>query len=290
MSAPLLLDVSPLLHRAYYLEESQAQQDGRSPMPGARLVAMLDGLIRRFDLAPGAPVAAVFDSWPTWRHDEYPPYKAKRAPKPDELRDFLRTARRILEVHGFPAVKVQGFEADDVICSLAHRTDDAIVVSGDKDFFQFLGVRGCRMWDPLLDDGVGGRGDWVTALGVWKKFGIDLRTEPASKIVEIQALMGDPTDGIPGAHGIGQKTAIRLVQEFGTADRAVRAARADALPKDLRRWTAKLVAGAEDVRMSHRLATLRPDLDVECGRMGEPDGAALAELVRGWGATEARAA
>ena len=276
-SGPVLIDVSHVIYRAYY----------GSPEPhDQHAVVQLLPMVRhlREQLRP-THGAAVFDpSGQTWRHRVCWDYKAHRPPKPDGLRVFARLVPSVFEAYGWPILCVDGYEADDVLASLVHRHHDAVVVTSDKDLMQLWGRNGCRIWDPKKvlphapDDTW--RGDWVTWQDVHKRFGVDPRTEDPARVVEVQALMGDASDGIPGARGVGIVTAVRLIQEYGTADAVIAAARAEALPKAVRRYGPALVEHADTVRMSRRLASLEVGLDVTAGPMRAPDEEAIARLVR----------
>lgn len=154
--------------------------------------------------------AVVFDaSGSRMREEKYPEYKAQRPEVPDELGEQVPWIRRLVEAHHFPLFSVEGYEADDVIGTLAKRAVEAgmevIIVAGDKDFMQLIGER-VRMQDTLRD--VTYDADLVV-----KKWGVR-----PSQMVDLLALMGDSVDNIPGVAGIGQKGAAALLEKYGSLD------------------------------------------------------------------------
>ena len=156
-------------------------------------------------------LAAVFDAkGKNFRHEIYADYKANRKPMPDELAEQLPRLYELLEAWGLPVIIEEGVEADDVIATLARKSadccDEVWLYTGDKDFMQLLDVR-TGMLKP------GRRGDETTVLtadDVRHKY----KLEPTD-LIQVFALSGDKADNIPGAPGIGDKTALKLIQEFG---------------------------------------------------------------------------
>lgn len=307
MTHPILIDVSAVVVRGYFADAKLASDAGRAHMPMAQLTNMVESLTRTFRLEPGQPAAAALDPrGPTWRHDPARggswDYKAKRKPKPPGLGRLLRDAPALFEAFGWPTIAADGYEADDVLCSLAHRSTGAVIVSPDKDMHQILGARqglpwgsmpdlserGCRVWNPLKiqpDAPAHVRGGWVEWMDAWDKWGVDIRKEPTTKILELQALQGDTVDGITGCPGIGPKVAALLIEEYGTAEGAIAAAQAGAIAAHIPQRAAnakRLVEHAEAVRTSWRLARLVPDLDVTPGRFGTRDDAAIGRLLDAW--------
>jgi len=271
----LLIDVSPLAYRAFY----------GAPKPHAdhavdQLIVMLERLIKTHN---PTHAAACFDArGPTWRHLMCPEYKATRKAKDPSLYAFLNQVRPVVEAFGLHTVTAAGYEADDIICSLVHQNDGCTVISSDKDFYQFFGVRGARFYDPgKRREGHEFAGDWITRQDVHALFGIDVDQGQAARCIEIQALCGDSSDNIPGCPGIGQKGAVMLIAEYGTARGALDAASADELPKHLRRWRKHLLIGGDSVRMSRELVTMSTDLCVSVGLVRPADRAALAAIASG---------
>lgn len=157
-------------------------------------------------------LAVVFDAGVSFRDIEYPEYKATREKMPDDLRASLGRIRDILEGFNDPVVELEGYEADDVIGTLAMKAIDqgleAVIVSGDKDFYQLIGP-GIHLLNPGRGGATGVASEWVTEDNASDKFGI-----PPSQVADYLALVGDSSDNVPGAPGIGQKTAESLLQHY----------------------------------------------------------------------------
>ncbi|UCF78632.1 MAG: DNA polymerase I [Candidatus Eiseniibacteriota bacterium] len=199
-------------------------------------------------------VAVVFDSRvPTFRHERFPEYKANREKMPEEMRSQFPRILELVEAMGLRRVEVEGFEADDVMGTLANRFVDqgaeVVLVSGDKDFCQLV-RDGIRIMNPRK---AGEEPSWVDSEQVEQRFGVG-----PDKVVDVFALMGDSSDNIPGVPGIGEKTASRLVSKYGGLDDIL-----ERLPlKDERRFSEKLARHAEQARLSRELATIRLDVPV----------------------------
>jgi DNA polymerase-1 len=201
-------------------------------------------------------VAVVFDAKePTFRHLEYPEYKATRDKMPEELGPQLEWIRRIVEAQGIPFLRVPGFEADDVIGTLARRESaaghDVWIVSGDKDMTQLVGprVRLYNLLKPRADEA-----EVVDAAKVEERFGV-----PPERVVDVLGLMGDASDNVPGVAGVGEKTAIRLVREHGSLEAVLAAA--PTVPQ--KKLAENLVAHADTARLSKRLVTIRTDVPLD---------------------------
>ena len=208
-------------------------------------------------------IAAVFDSAAkTFRHDNYAAYKANRADMPDDLSAQMPYIIKVCEAFGLPILRMDGFEADDLIGTLANQVAEkgmqAVIVSNDKDLCQI--VR-----DPLIvcmrqnSQNVKRKVavppiEWCDELWVENKFGV-----PPSKIVDLLGLMGDAIDNIPGAPGIGEKGATKLVQQFGSAEEAMRRAE-EVTHKSYRE---SLQNNQDIIRQSIELATVHLSVPIE---------------------------
>lgn len=224
MTHRLLLDVSSMTYRAFY-----AYRDGLFTPDGRPIGAVhgyLDMVARLIADRRPDEVAHVYDhDWrPTARTDIYPGYKADRPPEPEDLTPQFALIRRALDLTGMLQAQTRDWEAEDAIGAfcLDARDDDTIeIVSGDRDLLQL--VR-----DPVVKVLFTVRG--VTELhgfdeaGVFDKYGV-----PASRYVEFAILRGDPSDGLPGVKGVGEKTARDLVTAFGSIDDMLAAAEAGEL-------------------------------------------------------------
>ena len=216
-------------------------------------------------------LAIVFDSGRSHREKLYPDYKATRAKMPDDLRASLPRIRELVRAFGDPVIEMEGWEADDVIGTLAVRAVaaglEAVIVSGDKDFFQLVGDR-----VRLLNPGRGGPGGvathWMDAQGAKDKLGVR-----PDQVVDYLAMVGDSSDNVPGARGIGPKTAQKLLAEHGTLDEVL----AHAAEIKAKRPRESLLAHREAVMLSRELVTIRTDLElppeaeIERLKVSEPD-------------------
>ena len=226
----------------------------------------------------------VHDVGESFRHQQYPAYKATREKLDEQLQqDFDRSVERIeqiLAAFRIPVLGVEGYEADDVIGTLADRAAQrveggglqTVIVSGDKDFYQLIGPR-----IALLNPGRGGPAaveeQWVDPSNASERLGI-----PPERVVDYLALVGDSSDNIPGVKGVGEKTALELLAAHGNLDTIL--ARAADLPG--KRAREALLQHADLARLSRELVTIRRDvpveLDLEQLRVRSPDVARLTEL------------
>lgn len=270
-----LLDLYALAYRVHFALLQRPLQTSRGettsvPWGVARFLLKL--------LREHAPAywAAVADAGHSHRHLRYAAYKATRQRMPEDLERALERVRQLLEALRVPIVELPGFEADDVIgtlaCQAAERGLEAVIVSGDKDFLQLVRPGIC-----LLNPGRGGPAaieeEWVDGTNAAERFGV-----PPEQVVDYLALVGDSADNIPGVPGVGPKTAVELLQRFRSLDAVL--ARADEVPQ--RRVREALQAHAEAARLSRELVTIRTDLElpiaVEDLRRQEPDWEALRRL------------
>jgi DNA polymerase-1 len=221
-------------------------------------------------------IAIVFDAGDSFRDQIYPAYKATREKMPDDLGDGVRRIRDIIAAFHDPVVELAGYEADDVIGTLAVKARDAgleaVIVSGDKDFYQLVGP-GIHLMNPGRGGSAGVEAEWVTEAEAPKKFGL-----PPSQVADYLALVGDSSDNIPGAKGVGPKTAVQLLQQYPSVEELL----ANAERVQPARAAKSLQDNADDVRMSKRLVSIITDLDVDLDleslKVGEPDNARLRDL------------
>ncbi|MCK4409647.1 MAG: DNA polymerase I, partial [Candidatus Eisenbacteria sp.] len=204
-----LVDGTALVYRSYYafIRRPLVNSDGENV---SAVYGFASGLIKLLDeLAPSHMVVAFDRPEPTFRHEAYKDYKATREEMPDELADQLPAIHELVEAFGIRMVEEPGFEADDLIGTLAvaakARGFRSVIVSGDKDFFQLVNDT-ITVLDP-------GKNVEYTALGVEEKFGV-----PPSQVVEVLGLMGDSSDNVPGVPGVGRKTATNLIARFGSIE------------------------------------------------------------------------
>jgi len=252
MSRPalFLIDGSSQMYRAYHAFRGKglSNQEGQTTHAVYVFVTMLRKLIA--DHKP-AYIAASFDlAGPTFRDRIVDDYKANRAAMPDDLAEQINWVHQACEALGVPIVTAEGYEADDVIGTLARRAAgegfEVAIVSIDKDFFQLV-HDGVRVYDPRED------GAWFDADGVVEKFGVK-----PSQVADVLALVGDTSDNVAGVPGIGKKGAIDLITQYGSLDALLEKA-AELKPKQ--RET--LVTHRAAALQSRELVTIKTDVPVE---------------------------
>lgn len=217
-------------------------------------------------------LAAVFESEePNFRNEMFEAYKANRTETPPDLLQQIPDIKRVLEAMRVPVVECSGFEADDVIGTLAHRaagTMDVMIVSSDKDMLQLVTPH-VRMLNPMKDDTIYDEAGVETFMGV-----------RPPQVVDLLALKGDSVDNIPGAPGIGEKGARDLIAEFSSVEQAI--AQAEHVKRKMYRES--LQNNREQILLSKELARIRVDAPVEISlqdlAVKEPDTAALEEVYR----------
>jgi DNA polymerase-1 len=242
-----LVDGSGYIYRAYHaLPPLTRKSDGLPIGAVAGFCNMLWKLLIDMKAAPDAPthLAVVFDhSEKTFRTQLYPQYKAHRPPAPEDLAPQFPLVREATRAFGVPSLELAGYEADDLIaayaCAVRDQGGEVVIVSSDKDLMQLVGD-GVSMFDPMKTARIG-PGE------VFEKFGV-----LPDKVVDVQALCGDSVDNVPGAPGIGIKTASALINEFGDLDTLL--ARAGEIKQDKRRQT--LIDFADQIRLSRDLVRL----------------------------------
>src|ERR1700756_3636369 len=260
-----LVDGSSYIFRAYHaLPPLNRKSDGLQVNAVLGFCNMLWKLLR--DMKPEerpTHLAVVFDkSEKTFRTEMYAEYKANRTEPPDDLRPQFPLIRAAVRAFDLPCLEQVGFEADDLIATYVRQACErgatATIVSSDKDLMQL--VNDCVvMYDTMKDRRIG-------IAEVIEKFGV-----PPDKVIEVQALIGDSTDNVPGVPGIGVKTAAQLIVEFGDLETLL--ARAGEIKQEKRREA--LIENAEKARISRQLVTLDQHvaLDVPIGDLAvhEPD-------------------
>ena len=250
MAAPtlFLIDGSNQMYRAYHAIRGLTGPDGKSTNAVYGFVTMLRKLLA--DHRPDY-IAASFDlAAETFRSKLSADYKANRTAMPDDLKEQIAWVHEACEAMGVPIFTLAGFEADDVIGTLAKKAAAAgfqvAIVTGDKDFFQMVGD-GIRVYNPR-DEGA-----WYDEAGVAEKFGV-----PPHQVVDVLALMGDASDNVAGVPGIGEKGARELIRTFGSLDALL--ARADEVTA--RKQREGLKTYADQARQSRELVTIHTDVEV----------------------------
>ncbi len=268
-----LLDGNSLAYRAFFaLPESIATADGRPTNAIYGLASMLVKIIDEHH--PGGVVVA-WDAGMSGREVTYDLYKAQRKSRPDLLREQWPHLMPLVDAFGYTNVRVEGYEADDVIATLAVRAREegipVMVVTGDRDAYQLVGD-GIRVMSTS-------RG--ITETKIYDREAVVERYGVAPELVtDLMGLRGDTSDNIPGVPGIGEKTAAQLLQKFGSLEDVL--ANVDEVTGAKRKQN--LVEHADDARMSKALATLQYDLetgvDLRAAMSAEPDRGALRDFMR----------
>ncbi|SEW28377.1 DNA polymerase I [Aliiroseovarius sediminilitoris] len=268
-----LVDGSAFIFRAYHaLPPLTRKSDGLPIGAVAGFCNMLFKFIED-NAGPDAPthVAVIFDySGKSFRNDMYPLYKANRPPAPEDLVPQFPLTRDATRAFNIACIEKEGFEADDIIATLAKRANDAgarvTILSSDKDLMQLVGG-GIEMLDPMKNKRIG-------VEGVEEKFGVG-----PDRVVDVQALAGDSVDNVPGAPGIGIKTAALLINEFGDLETLLE--RAGEIKQPKRRQT--LLDNAEQIRLSRELVKLDEDMEMDLPfeelELKEPDPETLLQFL-----------
>ncbi len=261
----ILIDGSGFIFRAFHALPPMTRPDGTPVNAVFGFCNMLSRLLREH---VGTHIAVIFDAGRiTFRNRLYEDYKAHRPPPPDEMIPQFALVREATEAFGVPAIELPDWEADDLIASYASAAEQSggltTIVSSDKDLMQLIRP-GVDMLDPIKQKVIGPQ-------EVVEKFGV-----PPEKMVEVQALIGDATDNVPGVPGIGPKGAAQLINEYGTLDAVLAAA--PSMKASKRRDM--LIEHADKARVSRELVELRADtprpLPIEALVCREPDRSALA--------------
>ena len=263
-----LIDAYALIYRAFFAFINRPLTNSKGENTSAPF-GFANFLVEIRDKYQPDYLAVVFDAGNSHREKVYPAYKATRDKMPDELRASLPRVRELVAGFNDALVELDGYEADDVIGTLAIKARDAgleaVIVSGDKDLYQLVGP-GIHLLNPGRGGRTGVAAEWVDERNAHEKFGI-----PATKVVDYLALIGDSSDNIPGARGVGPKTALKLLDEYESVDEILEHAN----DISVKRVRESLTENADEVRLSRQLVTIMTDLDVELDlealRVREPD-------------------
>ena len=234
-----LIDISSYFYRAFHAIRGLATSKGFPTNAAYGVTNMLLKVIK--DRQPHY-LALVFDSkGPTQRHRDFPDYKAQRPPMPEELVMQLPYIQKIIDGFRLPALRQEGFEADDLICTLVQRARDlgfqVEIISGDKDLLPLV-QEGVDMWDPMKEV----RYD---PAAIREKYGLT-----PEELIEVRALAGDASDNIPGVPGIGEKTAAKLIQQYGAPDGARQAL------EGVSKLTERIASHPDDVEARYKIGML----------------------------------
>lgn len=273
MKRLFLLDAYALIYRAYYafMRMPRINSKGMNTSAIFGFVNTLDDVLTR---EKPTHLAVVFDpSGPTFRHEAFEEYKANREATPEDIRKAVPIIKQIVEARRIPVIEVAGYEADDVIGTLAgmaaQRDFEVLMMTPDKDYGQLVTDK-IKIYKPRF----GGSGfDTLGVTEVLEKWGL----ETTAQVIDLLALMGDASDNIPGCPGVGEKTAVKLLQQFGSVENMLE--HTESIRGSLR---LKVEENAEQIRFSKFLATIKTDVPVEFEEerfvIEEPDVKALVDI------------
>ena len=253
MKTLLLIDAYAMIYRAYYAFIRAPRMNSRGENTSAifGFVVTLEDLLKR--LKP-SHVAVAFDpAGPTFRHEAFEQYKAQRQETPEDIRWAVPHIKQILVAMNIPVLEVAGYEADDLIGTLAHKAEkhgfEVYMATPDKDYGQLV-TEHIFMYRPRHTGGF----EKLGPQEVCEKFGL----QDQLQVIDLLGLMGDSSDNIPGCKGVGEKTATQLLQQFGSIDNLL--ANTDQLKGALQR---KIQEQVEDIRFSRFLATIKTDVPID---------------------------
>ncbi len=262
-----LIDFSSYFYRAFHALPRLTNSKG---LPTGAVYGVTNMLLKVLKERQPHYLALVLDAkGPTFRHKIYDEYKAHRPPMPEELVRQLPYIDQIVQAFRLPALQREGFEADDLICTLVAKAREqgfqVEIISGDKDLLPLV-QEGVDMWDPM-------KGVRYDPAAIREKYGL-----APQELIEVRALAGDPSDNIPGVPGIGEKTALKLIGEYRSLENLL--SRLDEIKQKSLRDRLKEHAGK--ARLSRRLTELECavplDADLEDLHPGPPDREALRQL------------
>lgn len=275
-----LIDGYALIYRAFFALIARPLRTSRGENTSAAW-GVVNFLLRLRAKYQPDYLVWVQDAGDSFRTQRYPEYKSTREKLDEELQADFDTAveqiAALLAAFRVPVVAVDGYEADDVIGTLARREAaagrQAVIVSGDKDFYQLIGP-GIALLNPGRGGPAGVDEQWVDESNAAERLGV-----PPRQVVDYLALVGDSSDNVPGVRGIGEKGAVQLLQEYGDLDTLL----ARAAEVKAKRPREALQAHAEEARLSRELVTIQVDvpvaLEIADAALREPDQAALIEVL-----------
>jgi DNA polymerase I len=267
--AVFLIDGTAYIHRAYHAIRGLSNSAG---LPTNAIFGFTRMLIKLMEDRKPAYAGMFFDAkGPTFRHEMYPDYKANRPPMPQDMAIQIPYIKQVTSGFNLPVIEKQGFEADDLIGTLANLAEkegfDVVMVTGDKDFMQLVSEKSV-VWDPMKDV-------IIDKSYIQESFGVT-----PEQIIDVMGLAGDTADNIPGVPGIGQKTALVLIKAFGTLENLYE--NVDTITKKKQREN--LITFKDQAFLSRKLATIDTGSPVsfssEDFKISEPDNATLAGLFK----------
>ena len=252
MAKLFLIDAYALIYRSYYAFIKSPRINSKGLNTSA-VMGFCNTLNEVLTKEKPTHIAVAFDHGKTFRHDAFPEYKAQREETPEDIKLSVPLIKQVLEAMHIPILQVDGFEADDIIGTIATRFGadgiDTFMLTPDKDYGQLIGPN-VFMYRPRH----GGGYEILGEKEVGEKYGIPT---PA-QVIDLLALMGDSADNFPGCPGVGEKTAAKLINQFGSIDNMLQ--HTDEIKGKLRE---KVENAVEDIKMSKFLATIRTDVPMQ---------------------------
>ncbi len=253
MAKLFLLDAYALIYRAYYgfIRNPRINSKGENTSAVLGFVNTLEEILTKEN---PEYIGVAFDPHgPTFRHETFPDYKAQREETPEGIRFAVPIIKDVLKAYRIPVLEVQGFEADDVIGTLAKQSEsigelDTYMMTPDKDYGQLV-AKNVKMYKPRFDGGF----DILGEKEVKEKYGLS----DVKQVIDLLGLMGDSSDNYPGCPGVGEKTAVKLINEFGSIENLL--AHTEQLKGAMKK---KVEEHVEDIKMSKFLAAIKTDVPI----------------------------
>ena len=273
----ILIDAYALIYRSYYalIRAPRINSKGLNTSAVMGFCNTLNEMLTKVQPAIGtlpSHIAVAFDHGKTFRHEMFPDYKAQREETPEDIRLSIPIIKDILKGYNIPVLQVDGYEADDIIGTVATLGEKenmmVYMLTPDKDYAQLV-TENIHMYKPRH----GGGYDDMGPKEVCEKYGID----STSRVIDLLGLMGDASDNYPGCPGVGEKTAVKLINEFGSIEGLL--SHSTEIKGKLRE---KVEGAVEDIKLSKRLATIRTDVPMNIAleemSVQEPDKEKLGEI------------
>ena len=272
MQKLFLLDAYALIYRSYYAFIKNPRINSKGLNTSA-IIGFCNTLNEVLQKEQPTHIGVAFDPHgPTFRSEAFPEYKAQREETPEDIRKAVPIIKDILKAYNIPILQADGYEADDVIGTLARKADSigirTFMLTPDKDYGQLV-TENVSIYRPRH----GGGYEVMGPKEVTEKYGIG----STSQVIDLLALMGDSADNFPGCPGVGEKTAVKLINDFGSVEGLIQ--RSSEIKGKLRE---KVESHVEDIKMSYFLATIKTDvpieLDMDALQMVEPNEEELGKL------------
>ena len=271
MNKIFFFDAYAIIYRSYYAFINNPRINSKGLNTSA-ILGFVNTLQEIISKEQPTHLGVAFDHGLTFRHEVFPEYKAQRKETPEDIRKAVPIIKQILEAWNIPVLQCDGFEADDVIGTLATKAgangDDTYMLTPDKDYGQLV-TDNVYIFRPRH----GGGYEKMGVPEVCQKYDIDTPLQ----VIDLLALMGDSSDNFPGCPGVGEKTASKLIKQFGSIDNLLN--HTDEVKGKLRE---KIEAAVDDIKMSKFLATIRKDvpmeLELEKLKLAEPNEQQLTKI------------